>query len=495
MELENVPFDLPELFTACRTIIMPKAAEKGITLHFYTEPPIGKKLLGDPTKLRQILLNLLTNAVKFTNTGIVKLSATVNELPNGTISVYFEVSDSGIGMSPEQLARIFNPFEQAESGTVRQYGGTGLGLTIAKNMVELMGGKLTVESTLKVGSIFSFELTFNTIDMHGDAIREIIFNEFERPIFNGEILLCEDNKMNQEVICKHLERVGIKTLVAENGKEGVDMVRRRMERGEKPFDLIFMDIHMPVMDGLEAASQIAALGIGTPIVAMTANIIAHDRELYLQNKMHDCVGKPFRSQELWSCLMKFLTPVEWKVGDESRQTQDYEDLLRMLTVKFVKNNQNRLSDITKAIDAGDIKLAHRLAHTLRSNAGQLGKTDLQKAAGEVEYLLKDEINSVTPAHMNILETELNAVLEELAPLTKGHAPKRPKAEAFDAEQARELLEILEPMFEDGDLECLKFIDSLRLIPGSEDLIRKMENLDFEPATAALAQLRERIVKL
>jgi CheY-like chemotaxis protein len=307
MELEKIPFDMHELLAGCRALITPKAAEKEIALHFYAEPIIGKKPLGDPTRLRQVFVNLLSNAVKFTNSGVVILNAKVIEKSERTIKMYFEVKDSGIGMTPEQIEKIFDPFMQAETGTTRQYGGTGLGLVITKSIVELMGGTLSVESAPGIGSKFSFDITFDTIDIDEDRLeKKIALNELEKPLFEGEVLLCEDNVMNQQVICEHLARVGFKTVVAENGKIGVEMVKDRREKGEKQFDLIFMDIHMPVMDGIEASTKIIELDAGIPIVAMTANIMSGDLEKYKQSGMSDFIGKPFTSQELWRCLLKYI---------------------------------------------------------------------------------------------------------------------------------------------------------------------------------------------
>ena len=434
MELEHIPFNIHDLFASCRTLIMPKAVEKGLMLYFYAEPSIGKRPLGDPTRLRQALVNLLSNAVKFTNAGTVKLQAAIKERDEKTITIHFEVRDSGIGMSAEQIKKIFEPFTQAETGTTRQYGGTGLGLPITKNIVELMGGKLEVESTPGVGSKFSFDLAFDTIDVTDDDLykRKMIFNEREKPIFEGEILLCEDNVMNQQVICEHLARVGLKTTVAENGKVGVEMVQRRMDNSEKQFDLIFMDMHMPVMDGLEAASKILALNTGIPIVAMTANIMSNDREIYRKSGMRDCVGKPFTSQELWHCLIKYLHPLRWQPVDEGQRTQssapalgasdldinkmDPNNINQILQTLFMKNNLHKYEEITSALKAGDITLAHRLAHTLKSNAGQIGKTALQKTAEMVEKQLKDGENLLTAEQLETLQIELAAVLEEYAPL-------------------------------------------------------------------------------
>ncbi|MCL2754436.1 MAG: ATP-binding protein [Oscillospiraceae bacterium] len=340
MELERIPFSMPDIFTNCRTMIVQKAQEKGLVLHFYAEPSFGKVPLGDPVRLRQVLTNLLSNAVKFTSSGIIKLHAAIKVSTADTMTMAFEVKDSGIGMTPEQIERVFDPFMQAESGTTRKYGGTGLGLAITKNILELMGGKLMIESMPGVGSKFSFELTFDVIESQEVDVIEKISPQIvvEKPSFEGEILLCEDNSLNQQVMREHLTRVGITTVVAENGKIGVDMVRERLQNGAKQFDLIFMDMHMPVMDGLEASAKIIELGTGVPIVALTANVMAHDRELYKQIGMVDYVGKPFTSQELWQCLLKYFAPRSWLKEDSVQLAQADDELRRKLIANFVDNN-------------------------------------------------------------------------------------------------------------------------------------------------------------
>jgi len=490
LELEGIPFDMSELFASCRTLMLPKATEKDLTLYFYAEPSVGKKLLGDPTRLRQVFINLLSNAVKFTNSGIIKVHAVLSKVEESSVTMSFEIKDSGIGMSPEQIKRIFEPFMQAESGTTRKYGGTGLGLSITRNIVELMGGKLSVESTPGVGSKFCFELKFNTIDLSEcENESAIMLNELERPVFSGEILLCEDNAMNQQVISEHLDRVGLKTVIAENGKIGVDMVASRAKKGEKQFDLIFMDIHMPVMDGLEAAAKIIKLGVEIPIVAMTANIMGNDRELYRANGMRDCVGKPFTSLELWRCLMKYLDPIRMDSTDKIGQGQEENELRNKLIVNFVKDNKEKFSEIAKAIEANDLKLSHRLAHTLKGNAGQLGKTLLQKAAESVEFALKDGKNLVTSQLMTTLNAELDAVLKEFEPIFAQLSKPENEipAEPFDAESAKELFEKLAPLLEMGSPESRNFIAELRRIPESGKLIQQIEDFDFIAAQDTLSK--------
>ena len=502
MELEKIPFDIHELFASCRTLITPKTAEKGILLHFYAEPCAGKRPLGDPTRLRQVFINLLSNAVKFTDTGAVKLYAAIKEKSEKTVTILFEIKDSGIGMTPDQIEKIFDPFTQAESGTTRKYGGTGLGLAITKNIVEMMGGKLSVESVPWVGSKFFFTLTFDTIDIEDDEIsdQKITFDELEKPVFEGEILLCEDNAMNQQVICEHLERVGLKTVVAENGKIGVETVQNRMKKGEKQFDLIFMDMHMPVMDGLEASSKIIELDTGIPIVAMTANIMSNDREIYKQSGMNDCVGKPFTSQELWRCLLKYLTPVNdgnaeagYLPDDADYPLETDEKFQKSLQELFVKNNQNKHEEIVRALEDGDIKLAHRLAHTLKSNAGQIGRTILQQAAADIENRLKDGKNFVMENQLKILEKELTAVLNELFSLHESGVILETtvsETASLEPEQTRELFEKLETMLKMGNPECCKFTGSLRLINGSETLVQQIEDFNFEAGLVTLGNLKK-----
>ncbi|MDR2578438.1 MAG: response regulator [Chitinispirillales bacterium] len=493
LELESVPFCLQDVIARCHSVILPSVKGKGLDVRFYVEPPAGKKLLGDPVRLYQVIMNLLSNAVKFTDTGIVKLSTFVEDEVDGSVTVYFEVRDDGIGMTPEQVEKVFAPFIQADSSTTRNYGGTGLGLAIVKNIVELMGGKLTVESTLGAGSVFSFEITFEVIDAHDDINGHTDFNALEKPRFDALILICDDNLMNRQVVCEHLARVGIETKVSENGKEAVEAVLERMQKGEKPFDLIFMDIFMPVMDGVEAASAITALNTGTPIVAMTANIMISELDNYKKNGMPDYLGKPFTSQELWRTLLRYLTPVSTSVVDDDEQMRDKAELLKMLQINFVKNNQTVFDDIIRAVDTGDMKLAHRLAHTLRGNAAQINKTGLRDIAAEIETLFKSGSppdNKLLDSKINILKNKLTAALEELKPLLVDSGPVKGAVPAGTGEISA-LLEKVGPMLKNINPEVVKLLDDIRAVPGTEELVRQIENYDFESAAKTLAGLKKK----
>jgi len=479
---------------------MPKAVEKNISLQFYTEYSLGKWLLGDPTRLRQILLNLLSNAVKFTDTGGVMLSVSIEQETENNITLRFEVKDTGIGMTPEQSKRILEPFMQADESTTRKYGGTGLGMAITKNIIGLMGGKIEIESKPGAGSAISFELTLDTMEVTPETSETAnVIIELDKPTFEGEVLVCEDNQMNQRVIIDHLDRVGLRVHLAQNGLEGIEKVRERAGKGMRPFDLILMDIHMPVMDGMAAATGIMQMETGAPIVAMTANIMSDDRELYKKAGMNNYVGKPFTSQELWHCLLKYLKPVRFTNAKGKEQANAYTPLQVQLKTDFVKNNQNRFDEIKNGIESGDIILAHRLAHNLKSNAGLIGRTALHEAAAAVEAALKNGECMVTEAQMNILRSELSGALNDLNPYLKEETHTLTEEEAavdFNAGTALELLNELEPLLKSGNTECLKMIERLKAVPGSGELVRQMEDFYFGAAmnefSALKTKLEERI---
>jgi len=323
IDLNEVLFDIYEIIDDCTTMFIPRATENGLMFNHYSDHTIERNLLGDPSRLRQVLINLLSNAVKFTSSGVIDFQMEVKNITNNKATVYFEVADTGIGITPEQMEIIFDPFTQAESGNTRKYGGTGLGLTITKNIIELMGGRIAVESTPGEGSKFSFELVFEMEKEKEETESSTTIYGSRRPVFKGDVLLCEDNIMNQQVACEYLAKVGLRTFVAENGKIGIEKVQNRADKNEKQFDIILMDVHMPVMDGLEATEKILEIDDSVPIVAMTANIMPDDVSVYIDTGMKECLGKPFVSHELWGCLLRYLEPVSWL--DESAETEIPED--------------------------------------------------------------------------------------------------------------------------------------------------------------------------
>ena len=491
IELENIPFDLTEIIQMCQTIIEPKASEKGILLSCRFKTLEGVRVFGDPTRLRQSLLNLLSNAVKFTSKGCVELLVSAAEQIDTDITVRFEIRDSGIGMSPEQVGKVFEPFTQADNSTTRKYGGTGLGLSITRSIIELMGGNLTAESTPGEGSTFIFSLTFTKdTGMAGTEPDEIVIDETKKPIFKGEILLCEDNEINQHVIKTHLTRLCLDVVIANNGREGVDIIASRMKNAEKPFDLIFMDIHMPVMDGLEAVDALNEMGSQTPVVALTANVMVEDKESYRAHGMAAYLSKPFTTKELWLCLYQYFTPEGFEEEAKDKRGAEEAAQKTRLYTSFVKKNQTTPADIQVAIEAGDVKLAHRLAHTLKGLAGLMGKTGLQEAARVVESALSGGDLAQIQGQMDKLGHELNLVLEELSPYLEAGKPSAGAGgPVLDKAKARELFDKLEPLLQADSVSCMGFVEELKTVPGTGALIEQIEEYEFDKALAALAELR------
>jgi len=494
LELENIPFDIHEVFSHCHTTIMPMAQEKNLMLHFYAEPTVNKLLLGDPIRLTQSIVNLLSNAVKFTHSGMIKVSAIIEneDESDDSYTLKFEVRDSGIGMTKDQVDKIFLPFVQADTSFTRKYGGTGLGLPITRSLVEAMGGKLTVESVPKIGSMFSFSITFQSIDApEGKFYNEPILGQIPKPLFEGDVLVCEDNIMNQGVIRDHLEKVGLNAVLANNGLEGVEMVKKRRKYDKKPFDLIFMDVHMPVMDGIEAASIIRELNTGTPVVAMTANVMISDQEAYKASGMIETVSKPFTTQILWRCLLRYFTPVGW-VNEEASQVRDEEEKFRLkMMTQFVENNRNICAEIDDALDSGDINKAFRLVHNLKNHAGIIENRNLQRTAAFVESALINGINKLFPADLDKLRLELDEVIRELLPIVNSAKTSTTKAETPERSGILSIFEELEPLLEDGNIEYIKYVDKLDHEPDCGTLVSFMERYNAPAALAALSEVKKK----
>ena len=495
LELESIPFNIHEIFSHCHTTIMPMANEKNLMLHFYAEPTVDKLLIGDPVRLIQALVNLLSNAVKFTHSGMVKISAIIEEQSDDKYTLRFEVRDSGIGMAKDEIDKIFMPFMQTDVSYTRRYGGTGLGLPITRSLVEAMGGVLRVESVPKIGSMFSFSITFNSIDApEGKSYSEPILGNIPKPLFRGEVLVCEDNVMNQGVICDHLKKVGLVPVLANNGLEGVEMVRERRRKKEKPFELIFMDVHMPVMDGIEAATIIGKMNTGTPIVAMTANVMVSDQDSYKASGMRETVSKPFTTQVLWRCLLRYFTPVDWLNEDIARVREEEEKFKLRMMAQFIANNRNICDDIDTEIAADNCPQAYRLAHNLKNHAGIIEKPQLQRAALAVESSLVNGINRLLPSDMEKLRIELDRVIAELLPMVEKMNVNTESADLApaDAVELVDLLAEIEPLLDAGNIAYMNYTDRLRREPDCAELVLHMDNFDAPEALEALQMLVKKL---
>lgn len=305
MIFEETPFNVRDIIRNLSLAMDVKAREKNIKYFSNVEKSIPQKIVGDPVRLSQILWNLAGNAVKFTEHGEVSLNVYLREEEKGTISLEFVVKDTGIGINSSKLISIFEPFTQASIDTSRKYGGTGLGLGIAKKLVEMQNGTIFAESKPGVGSTFSVRISFKKYDEAFNVGIETGAGAVKLKNLKGvNILVAEDNKINQRVVIKTLERWGATVGLAENGKIAVEML------AVKPYDLVLMDIQMPEMDGLEATKYIRSTLLppasNLPIIAITASALRLDYEKCVALGMNEYVPKPFKPDELYDKIVRLL---------------------------------------------------------------------------------------------------------------------------------------------------------------------------------------------
>jgi CheY-like chemotaxis protein len=296
-EIELIPTDLVGCAIAVRDALQTAATRKGLNIRFESEPDVSGLWMTDSVRLRQVLLNLINNAIKFTEQGEVRISICKENGNSPDHMIRFAVSDTGIGLTEEQLKKLFQAFTQADSSTTRRYGGSGLGLTICQRLVELMGGKIRVESQIGRGSEFIFIIPMRRAEH--SHVPGVVGTDAtgERPL---RILVAEDNLVNQKMILRMLQKLGHQPVVVSNGVEAVHAVQ------SGNFDLVFMDVQMPEMDGLTATRHIrgARAGAQPKIVAMTAGALTVDRDVCLQAGMDDFIAKPIEMNALRECLKR-----------------------------------------------------------------------------------------------------------------------------------------------------------------------------------------------
>ena len=434
LELETVSFDMERTANEVCQLLANAAQDKGIELLLSYQADCGRKFLGDMGRIRQILINLVGNAIKFTDKGHVKVAVSCDEKHENKVKLLFEIIDTGIGVDKVAQARLFDSFTQADGSTARKFGGTGLGLAICKQLVGIMGGEIGINSELGHGSTFWFKLDLpfeNDVDESLDANESSIRFTTTVPVFSGKILVVDDVDVNQFVAKSMLEHAGFSVDVASNGEDAINRWRNN------EYDLILMDCHMPVMDGFQATEAIRkeeTSETAVPIIALTANVLDSDRERCLNVGMNDFLSKPFEENDLLIILKKWLAQKETKhdskeqleiQGTEKKSVNISVELVDLNKIEqlvalmgddvdalfnsFETSAEERMQNLNKAFENSDEENIKHEAHALRGLYGNIGAIKMFGVASELEQKTKN--NQFDDAR------QLVSQLEELYPET------------------------------------------------------------------------------
>ncbi len=412
LEIEMVEFSLDHVIQTLTTVVAPKAASKHLTLEFELDPQLPRTMQGDPLRIGQVLINYTNNAIKFSEKGEVTIGVRIAQQDEHSCLLRFEVRDHGIGMTEAEKDKLFQSFQQADTSTTREYGGTGLGLAICKQLAQLMGGDVGVDSMEGRGSCFWFTARVGKLDgalaaagdqAHRMAAQQRVREQAQAVLAamkGARILLVEDNIFNQQIALEMLEEAGSTVCLANNGLEALDLLRQAQ------FDCVLMDVQMPIMDGLEATRRIrqdpklARLRV----LAMTANATSEDRDRCLQAGMDDFITKPIQPALLCQTVARWLPerevappPLAPKAGVAgtfrslagdpaiidlsilAKLLSYNQDKVRKFAFKFLETTQDGFNDIDTALKTGDIARVRELGHRIKSSArtvGAIGLADL-----------------------------------------------------------------------------------------------------------------------
>ncbi len=409
LELETVSFDLHQAIKDTMELLAERARSKGLAFSHRIDSGVSTVVGGDPVRLGQILINLTNNAIKFTEEGEVAIHVSAVEDREDEQCVCFEVSDTGIGVPSEARKRIFDAFSQADNTTTRRYGGTGLGLVISRQLVEMMGGEIDVHSRPAKGSIFWFTACLKKEseaipkDYFGIAPLETLSDpntDEQLMTFRGRVLVVEDNHINQQVTMTMLRRAGCRVALASNGRKALEA------SSSGSYDIIFMDCQMPEMDGYECARIIrqreaengARHGRPIPVVALTAHAMKGDREKCLEAGMNDYLSKPFSRRQLQTVLGRWLPlgePDRPEGGEStlshgaldnirSLQTEDEPDILDNIVQDYFHTSRQYMQALEDAVHRGDRVCVYQKAHAMKSSSVTLGAVKLGELCSQLE---------------------------------------------------------------------------------------------------------------
>ena len=441
MELENISFSLRTVFAHVESVMAHRVTEKGLEIVVVIDDAVPDVLLGDPTRVTQIGLNLLGNAIKFTQVGRVAVHVSVQASVQSRVCLEIEFEDTGIGMRPEDLNLLFKPFTQADASVSRKFGGTGLGLTISRRLAQMMEGDISVTSIEGRGTTFKVSLWLglgNAADLPAEhaASDEMLPLSYQ----GARILVADDQPLNREIVEALLAAVGITAGMAENGQEALDILT---ESGPDAFDLVLMDIQMPVIDGLTATRTLRSRAgfESLPIIAMTAHTLTHEQKINAAAGMNDHIGKPFDNLSFYRTLAKWIPKSKQKTVCAAKEFPEQseplieaqselhtlhgvdiaaalarfggaEDRYRHWLAEFVATAVEVPEQIRSAIAAGQHEQAGKTAHAFKGRVGMLGMIDLHGIVCALEPVLHKGTSS--EGLLATLERSINEMRDKLS---------------------------------------------------------------------------------
>ena len=421
MTVEKIDCAPAELIEDVVSLLRVRAKDKNLDFRVHYAGGVPTRMKTDPTRLRQILMNLVGNAIKFTDSGAVQLLCRTVAVGTREARLELEVNDTGVGLSATQVHRLFQPFTQADSSTTRRFGGTGLGLTICKRLADLLGGDLRVESIVGRGSAFILELpldpsetktlvyapprlssTFVAATAAAAAAKpSSSAGDARRAIRGARVLLAEDGIDNQRLISALLEASGVRVDVVDNGRDAVERALAN------PYDVVLMDMQMPILDGYGAASALRRHGHRGPIVALTAHAMEGDRERCLAAGCDDYLTKPIARADLEQTVARHMQrpPEDEAARDEAPLVSEYasQKMMTKLLVAFVEGLPKKAADLRQAFEAADLEATRMLAHQLKGAGGSYGFPQISEAAAALEATIAGKDRDATRSALDALE--------------------------------------------------------------------------------------------
>ncbi len=522
LALEYSPFDLDVLVSDIRNLFVFRAEQKNLELEMIVAPDVPGNLIGDALRLQQILINLLGNAIKFTEKGRVLLRITLQQLELSQARLLFCVTDTGIGMSAKDRETLFQPFSQADGSINRRFGGTGLGLTISHNLLQLMGSEFSVESTPGVGSAFSFELVLGVSPLavqdksgQGEISSGASFEKFRLALAGSHVLVAEDNIINQQVVREFLKLSGIDVTIANNGKEALELLQHNV------FDAVLMDVHMPEMNGFEATKRIRSQArlAKLPVLALTAGVTQEERKKCLDSGMNGFIAKPINPDQLLSALTQWIKPLESaaivnSVIESTPEKQsivaelpgfnmqhllvmlghDQQLAVRLLSA-FMENMQHLPDEIDAMLTLGNIAAAKELAHKIKGASGNIGAVRLHDAAEALEAELRKDGQALSAGDaFSAFREEFNRTMSVIATLDQPEERLSPTG--GNSLEIQRIAAELDLLLKGNDFVSEALLNTLKPHLASDQLdlfslLRKLINdLQYDQARKLLRQLAE-----